>query len=446
NVSFDLEIENITSTDAEMVEVEISTENEFLTIINSVEEIEIINGLSSVTLTDVFEIAVSEIIPDGTEIEINIEIYTGEIAFYESFVSVAQAPQIVINSVSLLDNEGNNNGTIDANENFTLELGIKNIGHYSAEEISVSYNSITNLISLLSEEDVFCGEIQPDSLNSISYDFYATDDIEIGDQINFQFLLSWGAYQDFNSIHTISGASVESFESGYNSFDWNFEDNITWQISTTESVDGNLSSYSRDIDDNEITSMWLTTNTMGAQPVSFYYKVSSEATYDFFNFYIDEQLQNSWSGEIEWEFVQFEVPAGEHILKWEYTKDGMVSEGEDKVWIDMITLPTMIEISENENDVIIPKISQINKIYPNPFNPKTTILFSNSQTENVRIDVFNIRGQLVNKLINQQFTKGNHSIVWDGEDDSSNEVSSGVYFVRFKSDSNVSLNKIMLLK
>jgi hypothetical protein len=79
--------------------------------------------------------------------------------------------------------------------------------------------------------------------------------------------------------------------------------------------------------------------------------------------------------------------------------------------------------------------------YPNPFNPTTTIEFSIPQTEFVTVKVYNIVGNEITTLINEELSTGNHSIQWDGS-----HQPSGVYFVKIESNGFVQTRKMVLLK
>jgi len=84
--------------------------------------------------------------------------------------------------------------------------------------------------------------------------------------------------------------------------------------------------------------------------------------------------------------------------------------------------------------------------YPNPFNPVTTINFCLPSDSKVSIDIFNIKGQRVVTLKNEYLTAGDHSIVWNGKDESNNDVSSGVFFCRVEAGTKSATNKLLLLK
>ncbi len=86
--------------------------------------------------------------------------------------------------------------------------------------------------------------------------------------------------------------------------------------------------------------------------------------------------------------------------------------------------------------------------YPNPFNPTTSINFSlNENDQNVSLTVYNAKGQLVKKLLDEKLVAGNHSIVWNGDDADGANVSSGVYFYKLSNDNGKTLSgKCLLLK
>ncbi|MCF7793892.1 MAG: T9SS type A sorting domain-containing protein [Candidatus Cloacimonetes bacterium] len=84
--------------------------------------------------------------------------------------------------------------------------------------------------------------------------------------------------------------------------------------------------------------------------------------------------------------------------------------------------------------------------YPNPFNPVTNILFSLSIEQEIELEIYNMKGQLVRNLVQGQFTAGNHSITWDGKDDSGKSVSSGLYFYKLIATDQVISKKMLLLK
>lgn len=84
--------------------------------------------------------------------------------------------------------------------------------------------------------------------------------------------------------------------------------------------------------------------------------------------------------------------------------------------------------------------------YPNPFNPATAIDFSLERQTNVRIEVFNILGQSLRTLINEEKPAGDHTIYWDGKDNTGQTVASGIYFYRMVAGDYSMTRKMLLLK
>jgi len=70
--------------------------------------------------------------------------------------------------------------------------------------------------------------------------------------------------------------------------------------------------------------------------------------------------------------------------------------------------------------------------YPNPFNPSTTITFTLPATGHTTLDVYSMTGQKIRTLVADTLPAGNHEILWDGADENSLAVSSGVYFARLR--------------
>lgn len=109
-------------------------------------------------------------------------------------------------------------------------------------------------------------------------------------------------------------------------------------------------------------------------------------------------------------------------------------------------LRDLLEKDNAETDVPIPAVPLISSNYPNPFNPSTTIAFSIPGAGDVKLCVYNIKGQKVKELLNGNMAKGHHKIVWNGRDRNNRSVSSGIYFLKLESGGNTSVRKAMLMK
>jgi len=85
--------------------------------------------------------------------------------------------------------------------------------------------------------------------------------------------------------------------------------------------------------------------------------------------------------------------------------------------------------------------------YPNPFNPSTTISFSIEQNEQIEIAIFNIKGEKVKSFdYAQDDGDGFYSVVWNGTNDSEQQVASGIYFCRLTTGDFSVSRKMLLMK
>ncbi len=99
---------------------------------------------------------------------------------------------------------------------------------------------------------------------------------------------------------------------------------------------------------------------------------------------------------------------------------------------------------ENElsiDDELIPTNYNINTIYPNPFNPITTISFSIPQSGMVSLKVYDITGRVTTTLKDEYMNVGYYDISWDAS-----SSPSGIYFVKMISDGFIQTEKVVLVK
>jgi Secretion system C-terminal sorting domain/Beta-propeller repeat len=89
----------------------------------------------------------------------------------------------------------------------------------------------------------------------------------------------------------------------------------------------------------------------------------------------------------------------------------------------------------------LPENFELLHCYPNPFNASTKISFNLNDPSKVKLDIYNLSGQLISSLIENDLIAGNHSISWNA-----NSEPSGIYFCRLESEVNVKTRKILLLK
>ncbi len=273
--------------------------------------------------------------------------------------------------------------------------------------------------------------------NNIYYGDFPGAEINIGDIISYRIVARDNANNQHTSYFPASGfndfsiTDRISFEQNQFSHNWIFEGNQNWFVSSDQHQDGTYSAKSGDINDSEKSSISLSFTCNQDGNISFYKKVSSEEGWDYLRFYINGEQQNEWSGEVNWSNETYPVTAGTYTLKWEYYKDGSISQGSDCAWIDNITLPASptVSVKDVKENII--------SLYPNPANNFVNINFTNIPDDNIIISVFNISGQ---EVLSKQFkNQENIKINTSG-------FQNGIYFFRINTGDKSILKKVVVSK
>ncbi len=110
------------------------------------------------------------------------------------------------------------------------------------------------------------------------------------------------------------------------------------------------------------------------------------------------------------------------------------------------TLNFIMDVVSNEDEVVPVTATALLGNYPNPFNPETSIGFCLKEASEVRLEIYNSRGQRVRTLIDETKSSGWYQAVWNGRDDNGNPVSSGVYMYRMAAGSYLASKKMMLMQ
>ncbi|MBN1465231.1 Ig-like domain-containing protein [candidate division KSB1 bacterium] len=94
----------------------------------------------------------------------------------------------------------------------------------------------------------------------------------------------------------------------------------------------------------------------------------------------------------------------------------------------------------------VPKEFRLAQNYPNPFNPATTIHFDLPQVALVKLQVYNVLGQKVRTLVDEQMEPGYHAMLWDSKNDQGLLVSSGVYYYQILAGDFRAVKKMALVR
>ncbi len=101
---------------------------------------------------------------------------------------------------------------------------------------------------------------------------------------------------------------------------------------------------------------------------------------------------------------------------------------------------------DNPDQPLPVAITGLQRNYPNPFNPTTTICFTLADASPVRLSIYNLKGQQVASLMNASLSPGEYRKIWNAVDERGRPVSSGIYLIRLETNSGVFTQKAMLMK
>ena len=628
-VSLDITLENVGIEPANGLSATLSSDDTYVNIITPTIYVGDIAAGENLLIENAYEIEIADDVPDQYRVYFVIQIEGSE-SWSSQFNFVVNAPEFQIGNFSVSDPSGNNNGILDPGETAIVSIETYNIGHAASPEATAYLSCLDEGITIENTE-YFLSNIDAETIAYAEFTLTADEDMDIGTPILLTYDVEAGNYGITGDINLTVGLCVEDFESGdFSNFDWQLFGDANW-IVTNNAYEGDYCAKSGDISDGQITSLKIQMYVLVDGQISFWSKVSSESGYDFLYFYIDGSETQSWSGEMDWALQTFDVTAGEHTFKWEYDKDGSVSDGEDCGWVDFIIFPpnasgatgfidgtiTSIPPADYENAQItageyftnadesgyyilevpygtydvtaslqgyetvtvqyvevepyqtvtvdfellfiappinleaelidstvnlswespetrslqsnqtkqkaknkieeskdlqyykiyrnlndgdfsmiyattqtqysdeltlggnygyyvtgvytfnsesepsdtvyveyatevhgndLPVVTKLIGNYPNPFNPTTTISFSLKESDNIRIDIYNLKGQRIITLLDDMLETGYHSVEWTGKDNTGNEVDSGIFFYKMKSSRYTSIKKMILLK
>jgi PKD repeat protein len=102
---------------------------------------------------------------------------------------------------------------------------------------------------------------------------------------------------------------------------------------------------------------------------------------------------------------------------------------------------------QSTNELLITRYELLQN-YPNPFNPTTTIKYrlANNQPEQTVLNLFNSAGQLIRTMVEAEQDNGEYTVIWNGLNNSGQEVASGVYFYQLKCGDFIETRKLLKMK
>jgi hypothetical protein len=227
----------------------------------------------------------------------------------------------------------------------------------------------------------------------------------------------------------------------------------TYYLKRTLTLPKFMTDYTRMVIDSLLTPHGATVNVVNnnESDPGFNSDITNFASkvVEYVNKIVTNKLDSAWHYKPNGALYPPVWPLPENLA---YTNTTMQSAGMDGFALgDLNWFPTQKEAWKLTGVVkdpgsLVPDAYSLSEAYPNPFNPETNIKFNIAKAGNVKLVVYNILGQKVRTLLDNELTAGQFTAKWDGRDDYGFNVSSGVYFFQLESGSFNMTKKMVLMK
>ncbi len=305
-------------------------------------------------------------------------------------------------------------------EVFTVAYQVKNVGNLPSNNSTffsyspyqdVNMETVTQELSLLADQEVTLGPYE------VTIDYNIENDF------------------DFHLFYSISDA---------------FSHNSSPIFLTAYAPQIEISSYEIITNNGDIR---IGSNTISLEISN---RGGAHVNYPLVNISTDDDsiiLGNNYQTNAYW--LEAEVGHLEFIFDFELLESSYYSDelnfeinfgslNTDMMHIIDFVVPIQL-VTSNPQDIEQVEIISLSN-YPNPFNPETTISFNLTESANVYLDIYNIQGQLVKRLISDNLEKGNHQVVWKGKNQRNQQVTSGIYFYKLHTNNSHLIRKMLLSK
>lgn len=340
NLKLSLSEENLGNNPANNVVVTISGFDPYFNITDNSQAYPTIASHAIVSVPDGFGIQVANNVPDGYSKMFTASATNGTDTWVSYFTMSASAPKLNAGMFVVDDTQqGNGNHRLDAGDTAVIRIPVTNSGSSIAPDVQTTLSISGGFVELLNTS-ASVGALQPLGTSYAEFTVYVVDPSPFGSPITLNFTAISGAYSVQRAFNTQINLIVEDWETGdFTKFDWQSSGNLPWTIVNSGTYEGVYSAKSGAIGNSQTSQMFINYDVPTNDSISFYYKVSSEPTFDGLRFFIDNVQKGSYSGNTPWSRASFPITAGSHTFKWVYTKNNSNTGGMDCAWLDFIVLP-----------------------------------------------------------------------------------------------------------
>jgi hypothetical protein len=439
-IKTDITLQNFGLAIANGVMAVLRTNDTLVTITDSTKSWGSIASGDSSTQSNAYAFTVHNIVPDQHVVPFTLFITDADSNTWTwGFNIVLSAPKLFIGGIVVNDASS---GYMNPGENVNLVITCINYGHSDAvntfSQLSLKTGNVTINTPLANLGTLSAGGGTAIATFSVTVSPSAVS----GSEVSFRDSLFSGYYSSGKPYNLLIGVADEDWETGtFTKFPWVQGGTLPWVICDTSPYQGRYCAKSGAITNSQESDLSVAFNVLADDSISFYRKVSSEATFDILYFYIDNTVEDTASGcGGGWKRVSVPVTTGIHTFKWSYQKDYSTSDGKDCAWIDYILFPPVQLEPFAVRNIAGNGIAL--SCYPNPFTKSTTITYSLEKAGNVSIAVYNSVGQVVATLVNGDVEQtGSHIMAFNAEG-----LRAGIYHCVLKTEDKTIVCKLLMLE
>ena len=430
-VNLSVVMKNVGTQDAAAAQVQISTTDPYLTVLNGSMSIPSLAVAASHSFNNAFRVQVAPEVPAFHNAPIVMMVVLGGDTTRLTYSLMLHAPLFEMGDIVVDDaSTGNGNGKLDVGEMAFINVKVTNVGNgVSASGTAIIQNPDATLILYRYPQEM--PALAVGQSHNVRFKVRSSTSTPVSSQIRIRFISEDG-YMQTREFNLKVGSVQEDFETGdFSAYSWNVGGSTSWIITTQSPYEGIYAARSANIGNNASSTLTIQRTHTIDDTLSFYYKVSSEEEYDFLSFYIDSEEVGKWSGEVGWNRFSMLVPAGTHTYRWRYKKDAYMTSGQDMAMIDLIDFPCMTG-SVGVGEAALEQLT----VSPNPTRGAVTLQIPEEMAaKGVQCQIFDLTGRLlVGKPVNSPATTL-----------SLDSFPAGVYILKITDNQSV-LNTVKIIK
>ena len=293
---------------------------------------------------------------DQEKVKFYMSMDNEDYTFRDSVTLIVKAPKLEYGQLSITDLDGNSMDRLMKGQSLYLTFDIENLGESKSLEIDNIYNLMAPFL-IVEENEIAIPAIEAGDTGQVTFLAHVDEDAVDG-VINYSLHAESGFHTALIEKSIPLGYTTEDFEGEALNQDlqWNLGlGNKKWYITEDINAAEGHCMRSPSIGNNAIANLHIGIHTEINDTFSFYHKTSTEEG-DMLILTLNGIEAGTWSGIGEWVRSEFELPAGNNLIRFSFKKDNEGSGGEDAVMIDGLRFPPFAKmvLYAGDNDVACP--------------------------------------------------------------------------------------------